>query len=1354
MTRRSLAIALSVSALSLVPANTPALDQASANALATDFLAQLGRSGGGIASLPAAGDGMLARSILQSSRMWVHAMNPDNGSVAAVLSLVELTGQMGTRAWVEKGTPARLPYTDNLVDMVVVTNLADADLAGVSADEILRVLSPNGMAFIGRATSEGTGLSAAALTAWAGGRAGWRVVSNALGTWAVCTRPVPANHDDWTHMLHGPDNNPVSTDSSIKWPYLPQWRQKPYSASRFCGLVTANGRAYVALNLRPSGIVRSLVLFAYRLTNGCPLWSCVLEARSTTEVFPQNLSPHGASFMVAADRGVYAAQRNSVVLFDGETGARSDSIVMDPSGARWVKWLAISNGLIYGLVGDSTVFDNTWANVPGACDSLMCHYGNVVVAYNLTTRAEAWRRTLGARIDSREVGIANGRLFFYARGERVGCLNAATGDSGWSQRDATMLSQLEANTPSGSANWTVYPSGGFLCSPYGVYICSPDDDPMYALSATNGSILWTAAKGWWGRTTPKLILGTTLVNPYASPADRRYVDVTSGAATSAYATYDFGGGCGVRAASPDGFFGNWGGQACSFSQSRNLSYQNFKTDCGIGAALASGMQIYTVTGCVCLPIRGTVASRGAGSFVFERAAVESERLEAGPAAGDLNVQVQADSLDWWTWQANGRHSAYVPVDVPTSPHLVCTYHPAFAYDTTWSVNAGSMGGGEWDDRSDGRPTQPVTAGTYVFWGGTDGYLRGYDVGSGQLVWSYSTGGAVRTPPTIADGCVYAGSEDGYAYCLEAQSGRLVWRFRGAPADMRFNLYGHLASTWPVNSGVTASGTAVVFAAGLMDNCGTHVYALNGRTGAIVWQNNTSGSAYNARDRVGVSPAGYGVVVKDKYWLRAYSGRNGIYALADGAFLALPAAVASSATGGPAQYGSGMGVLDTNHVLFGGRLFYSDVSDRGSNDRNHTLVVMRVDAQGNAVYPEVSVAMNSLLGAWDDQVFVCQNQSGGGLYHETSWIERWSKAAYVRLVDSIVQANASGTAVRLTWGQSTPLTQWSVANAQVNGIALARNAVAVLRSADFANGTWYLHLMSRDDGRTLWSTQLPCEPVQNGVAINRNGDIIVALRSGAVLCYGSGAVGVTAGVPVMPQVQASAVALEAAAWRTRSADAREASFAVPAGSQTAQVSQASAVERLTGVRPLLALRSEPVARDPAPNPGAACRRSPEEYARSHGGDDGYTPRNLRWNCERPCLAVASVNASSGVKANTGECTVDRDLATRWTPSAKGEQWVSYDLGSTKEVSAVSVVWYDRSSGRTAFSLATSLDGKVFSQVDAGCLAGRGTNTSQRSFVSAQARFVRLTLLPATGSVCPSVYEVGIHGDVVQRRASVK
>jgi hypothetical protein len=149
-----------------------------------------------------------------------------------------------------------------------------------------------------------------------------------------------------------------------------------------------------------------------------------------------------------------------------------------------------------------------------------------------------------------------------------------------------------------------------------------------------------------------------------------------------------------------------------------------------------------------------------------------------------------------------------------------------------------------------------------------------------------------------------------------------------------------------------------------------------------------------------------------------------------------------------------------------------------------------------------------------------------------------------------------------------------------------------------------------------------------------------------------------------------------------------------------------------------------------------------------------PSDTRWQCGRPCLKVAGVSASSFSGVNRPGNTADGDIHSRWAPSGAGSQWITDDLGSVQDVASVSVVWYARTSTRTAFSMETSIDGSAFSQVDAGYLSGRGTNTTLRSFVPRQARYVRLSLQVAEGGAVPSLFEVGIHGETLASEARAR
>ena len=52
-----------------------------------------------------------------------------------------------------------------------------------------------------------------------GGVAYWRH----NGAWAKTVKPRPADIDEWTHYLHGPDNNAVAADKEVGEPRYLQW---------------------------------------------------------------------------------------------------------------------------------------------------------------------------------------------------------------------------------------------------------------------------------------------------------------------------------------------------------------------------------------------------------------------------------------------------------------------------------------------------------------------------------------------------------------------------------------------------------------------------------------------------------------------------------------------------------------------------------------------------------------------------------------------------------------------------------------------------------------------------------------------------------------------------------------------------------------------------------------------------------------------------------------------------------------------------------------------------------------------------------------------------------------------------
>lgn len=86
-----------------------------------------------------------------------------------------------------------------------------------------------------------------------------------------------------------------------------------------------------------------------------------------------------------------------------------------------------------------------------------------------------------------------------------------------------------------------------------------------------------------------------------------------------------------------------------------------------------------------------------------------------------------------------------------------------------------------------------------------------------------------------------------------------------------------------------------------------------------------------------------------------------------------------------------------------------------------------------------------------------------------------------------------------WGQPNPpdlKPLWESVCKESIALALGPDSVAIARASELA-------CLNLEDGKTLWSQPLPASPVPWGLAVDRNGRLIVPLENGQVLCFGQG-----------------------------------------------------------------------------------------------------------------------------------------------------------------------------------------------------------------------------------------------------------
>jgi outer membrane protein assembly factor BamB len=1193
--------------LSIIAAALPllAMDATSADNLAQSIIAQLGRAKG-VTSIPNCGNGQLVRAFLAASGMKVHAKDSVQANVDATRQLIEPMGKIGPVCTIDKGTLSTMPYVNRFVDCIVITNLSDADLAKVPYAEIQRVLAPDGLAFIGRASAEGSGITQTALQNWIDAAAKSRstaAISTSNGLWAVVTGQELHGVDVWPRHNYDSAGTNYSKDSVASFPWLPQAKMKPYQQlSEYFGLgtttVTSGGRLYeLAQETPPEGHCTSgacppnsaRIVRAYSIYNGELLWE-----RNVTN---DNVGSMGADPIRAYGRDVYLMRTAGGILqLNGITGA--------------------------------------------------------------------------------EVGT---------------------------------VSSVPADAPAGISRPTNGDAG-----------CGPMHSSVYYNFNGTGNIGW---------------------------------DFTIGKARAGH---------------------------------------YYKPSCGIlGTIVSNGMMIFMRPSCTCGSSRlwGSHILGPAGSFQFDRSASSNgaERIEQGPAYGAIVRTIVTDNQDWATHRGNLSRTGGSPVAICTTaaavhrmwncvpPHNYVTHATAFMFT----------------EEPEAEPTPPVTAGSYSFIAGTDGYVRCLNSANGSPVWSYLTGGRIYGAPTIWNGCVYVGSVDGYAYCLEAHTGRLVWRFRAAPVDMRFNLYGYLSSVWPILGGVMvdANGNAY-FTAGVQSEFGTHIYCVNASTGALKWQNNNCGTALNKNDRLGVYPCGYMTIARNRLLVASSSptavaidtatgiidstipqfknftlnveGHNYIWTMAFG----------GSPIGGITR-GREVGVVGDAYFITGGYGIFRDPTFRRNSDwtiyDNHQFYFNKLNASGTPQYPTTAISANSsVTSAWDASLY----------YHVMAGdrrLECYRTDSIIHTLDGRVSLPGSsyayGTNTDIGIGKVAdaasswmPATLFSETVRYYNAMVLAANAlVATYTKADPKVPEavqWYVGALDRTTGNALWEIALPDvgsglkgAPLHQGLAIDRSGNIIVTLYNGNVLCYGTGPATSVARVDLTPQPP-----LRPARGRMEAGPAPASPIVPSSVREQSTASRQTQVTPATSARGVvlqptspvqLALEAPAIESDASDmvtsNTGASVHGYPPSVRTEMVSATVGNPVDMTWKPGLRCLEVASVTATSASSgANNARNTLDRDLRTRWSPADAGEQWLTYDLGTVREVSSASIVWFNRHQQAIPFTVALSVDGKKYHGVDNGTIEGVGTGESQRAFLTQEARFVRISFTVKPTDALPVVEEVGIHG----------
>jgi len=668
----------------------------------------------------------------------------------------------------------RLPYVDNLVNLIVADKLGD-----VPMDEVLRVLAPGGVALIG----------------------GKKTV-----------KPWPKEMDEWTHYLHGPDNNAVANDTVIGPPKHYQWIGSPDylrhhdHMSGLSAMVSAKGRLFYIMDLGPRWSVQmppQWTLIARDAFNGTILWQRPI-ARWHEHLWRLKHGP--AQIMrrlVAVGETVYVTlgYGEPVSALDAATGSTLQTF----AGTEGAEELIVADGILYAVVnpeGDAykTMPKDSVEAIAAATRSWNWdEKPRRIVAIETATGKMRWSHT--APVAPGTLGTAGGRACFHD-GEKVVCLEARDGKMLWSSKPVPRWKPMHVlfSPTLIVRDDVVLFAGGEKFDPQ-----RGGKDTMTAFSAKTGETLWTAPhppSGYASAEDLFVINNLVWCGDTSSPRD-----------TGTFTGRDLLTGEVKVEWPPD----PWrhmphhrcyrGKATCNFilTSRTGIEFMDVRHggwtphfwvrgSCNYGILPANGLIYAGPHSCACFllaKLNGMNALAPERKQKAESRKHKDQRLQRGPAYSEIsNLQSPISDADWPTFRHDESRSGATKTSVPVN------------LKQTWKISIG------------GKLSAMTVADEKLFVASVDAHIvHALDAPSGKPLWNFATGGRVDSPPTIWQGRVLFGSADGYVYCLRASDGALVWKFRAAPEDLRLMAHEQIESVWPVHGSVLVRDGIVYAVAG-------------------------------------------------------------------------------------------------------------------------------------------------------------------------------------------------------------------------------------------------------------------------------------------------------------------------------------------------------------------------------------------------------------------------------------------------------------------------------------------------------------------------------------------------------------
>ncbi len=775
---------------------------------ARDILKATGVRGGLVVHL-GCGEGKLTAALRASDAYTVHGLDAAAANVAAARKHVASLGLYGSVS-VERLTGPRLPYADNLVNLLV-----SDDLGEVKIGEVLRVLVPGGVAYVKASAS----------------------VTAAVGKgeiWKITVKPMPEDIDAWGHFLHDAGNNAVAQDTVVgpprrlQWVAPPLWLRSHETASGIQSQVAAGGRLFYIFDEGPVGITDERLPGRWSIIcrdafNGKLLWKHSIPDWGWRQWGKSRFEGKDWTVLRAGRvSGPAEAERRLVAEGDrlyATLGFRAPLSILDAATGKVLVTIKQTQPTHEILASGGVVVAHVKAPAQAPADKrrgVKPSGSSMLVGVSGKTGDVLWKTPVGGSIRTMHLAVADGRVFCIV-GKNLTCLDLKSGKKRW---------QSPAKTPGGR---NLVAAGGV--------VLILGNTTLESYDAAKGTLLWhkkipprSGAEG------PDLFVVGDLAWPGMIPVDKAGkpsrksdramalgFDLRTGKQKKRIIVKNFRSPehhhrCYRNKATSRYIISSMEGAEFLDLQAGGHEQNNWlRGACKAGIMPCYGMLYVPADQCFCQPggkLLGYTAVAPAAPKPTPPIP-DGRRLEKGPAYASIrNPQGEMrDSQSWPTY----RHDS--------ARHGSTTASVGAKVTKAWRVKLGGAA----------RLTQPVTAGGRLFVASIDAHtVYALDAATGKRVWQFVAGGRVDSPPTLYGEMVLFGSADGRVYCLRQSDGALAWRFLAAPHDRRIGSFGQIESAWPVHGSVLVHDGIAYVTAGrstYLDG-GISLWGLDPATGAI------------------------------------------------------------------------------------------------------------------------------------------------------------------------------------------------------------------------------------------------------------------------------------------------------------------------------------------------------------------------------------------------------------------------------------------------------------------------------------------------------------------------------------------